>query len=62
MPEDQERNQTSVLQVVTNITISQGKLKAEYSEVTFSGEVETRRLPDKYFNIHQDGPGRFRFR
>ena len=62
MPEDQETTKKNVLHVVTNIRIVQGKLKAEYAEVNFTGEIESKRLSDKYFSIHQDAPGRFRFR
>ncbi|HCO94896.1 MAG TPA: hypothetical protein DIU00_13250 [Phycisphaerales bacterium] len=55
------KNKLGVMRVVTNICISGGKLKAEYAEVTFTGEVEVKKLNDKYFSVHQDGRG-LRFR
>ena len=61
MTNEQDTTRASVMQVVTNIRISQGRLKAEYAEVTFAGEVEIKKLNDKYFSMHQDGLG-LRFR
>lgn len=61
MADEQNASKTSAMQVVTNIRIYQGKLKAEYAEVTFTGEVEIKKLNDKYFSVHQDGLG-LRFR
>jgi len=39
MADEQNASKTSAMQVVTNIRIYQGKLKAEYAEVTFTGEL-----------------------
>ncbi len=61
MADEQNASKTNVMQVVTNIRIYQGKLKAEYAEVTFAGEVEIKKLNDKYFSMHKDGLG-LRFR
>ena len=62
MPDGQETTTTNVIQVVTNIRNYQGKLKAEYAEITFTGEVEVKRLPDQYFRMHQDSDGKLRIR
>jgi len=62
MSDGQETTTKNVIQVVTNIRNYQGKLKAEYAEITFTGEVEVKRLPDQYFHMHQDSDGRLRFR
>ena len=55
MADEQNASKTNVMQVVTNIRIYQGKLKAEYAEVTFTGEVEIKKLNDNYFSMHKDG-------
>ena len=61
MAEKLNATKTNVMQVVTNIRIYQGKLKAEYAEVTFTGDVEVKKLNNQYFSMHQDGHG-LRFR
>ncbi len=61
MAEKKNITKSNVMQVVTNISNSQGILKAEYAEVTFTGEVEIKKLKSKYFRMHQDSRG-LRFR
>ena len=57
MSNEPKATKTNVMQVVTNLRIYNGKLKAEYAEVTFEGEVTVKKQNDKYFSMHQDGFG-----